>query len=61
MDQPEEKVSKRSVRYRIGSRTEHCGNCSMYAADGNRPMQGTCTLVRGVILPSMLCDKWEKK
>lgn len=61
MAQQNKKVSKVSVDYRLGSNKKCCGNCDMYTADSNRPTQGTCSLVRGVILPNMVCDEWDGK
>jgi len=51
-----EKLSKRdkTVNYRIGTKAEHCGNCSMYAAR-------RCDIVVGDIDPKGYCDRWEAK
>lgn len=48
------KIAKTSVNYRAGTQTKHCSNCAMYH-------NGECDLVRGIIRPEMVCDKWVKK
>ena len=34
---------------------QHCGNCVMFRADNS------CDLVKGLVLPGDVCDKWEAK
>jgi len=48
------KVSKESVNYRSADSSKHCGNCVMFS-------QGSCDLVKGVIKPADVCDRWEAK
>ncbi len=53
-----DKVSKDSVDYRLGTMREHCGICTMI-----RRARGSgyrCTLVEGVIRPTMTCDEFRK-
>lgn len=49
-----DKLSKASVHYRIGTHAKRCGNCSMYRDQ-------SCTLVKGIIDPSYVCDRWDRK
>lgn len=56
-----EKVSKESVNYRQATARGHrCGTCSMFRPQPNSPNRG-CTLVRGTIRASDVCDRWEGK
>ncbi len=48
-------VSKEAVDYRLARGKRHCGNCVMFHANG------TCDLVKGLISPEDVCDKWEAK
>lgn len=45
------RVDKATVNYRPGSADRHCGNCAMYSDQ-------TCDLVRGLIDPDAVCDRW---
>lgn len=55
------KVAKPSVNYRPADEhsTKRCESCSMYRKGNGE--KGTCTLVRGAIDPSDVCDEWEPK
>ena len=51
-------LSKRQVAYRPASPLrlrERCGTCVMYRAGGS------CTLVKGLIQPMAVCDRWAPK
>jgi hypothetical protein len=48
-------LTKAQVNYRTGSTWQHCGNCTMF-----RSPHG-CTLVKGNIVASGVCDKWDGK
>lgn len=50
-----DKVTKDSVNYRPAAGGKFCGNCDMYHTDF---LAGKCDLVKGMIQPWMLCDKW---
>ncbi len=50
------KVTKSSVDYRTATGSRHCGSCAMF-----HPRSSECDLVRGVIRPEMVCDKWVKR
>ena len=50
-------VSQASVDYRAATDAEHrCGTCVMFRSDAI--MWGTCTLVKGRIHASAVCDRW---
>ena len=53
-------LTKAEGNYRRTKGPRQCGNCSMYRQTDHRDM-GRCTLVKGVILPEDVCDKWESK
>lgn len=47
---------KVSVDYRKATGARHCGSCAMYHERASE-----CDLVKGVIRPEMVCDRWVKK
>jgi hypothetical protein len=49
-----EKFTKAEVGYAHGTKAEHCGICTHYAAHG-------CELVEGRIFPAMWCRKFDKR
>lgn len=50
-------ISKAEAHYRKAvTEAKRCGTCVMF-----RPASSTCTLVRGPIRASDLCDEWQKK
>lgn len=54
------KVTKQSVNYRPSDIPgKRCGTCSMLTLISKN--RGECSLVTGVIMPGMVCDKWERK
>ena len=54
------KVSKQSVNYRPSTvQVKRCGTCSMFSPVSKS--KGECSLVVGVIMPGMVCDKWQEK
>jgi len=48
-------VSKEAVNYGPGTPFRNCGNCVMYHPDHS------CDLVKGMIMPGDVCDRWEGK
>ncbi len=56
----EDKVSKDSVDYRLGTDREHCGICTMFRRNYRGGIY-RCTLVAGVIQAEMTCDEFRKK
>lgn len=50
-----EKQTKEEVNYRTGSATKQCRMCTMF----RRPY--SCTDVKGTILPSGVCDIFDRK
>ncbi len=60
MSADEGKVSKQSVSYRPSTIPgKRCGTCNMFSPISKN--RGECSLVTGVIMPGMVCDKWEQK
>lgn len=48
------KETKAEVGYARGTKVEHCGICTHYAAHG-------CELVEGRIFPAMWCRRYEAR
>lgn len=48
------KESKAEVGYTRGTKAEHCGACTHYAAH-------ECSLVEGKIFPAMWCRRYEAR
>jgi hypothetical protein len=55
------KVSKDSVDYRLGTKREHCGICTMIRKGPDTTGYDHCTLVAGIIHPDMTCDEFKPK
>ncbi len=53
------KVSKESVNYRPADSSRHCGNCVMIRLNAPDFESHSCTLVKGLIEPEDVCDRWE--
>jgi hypothetical protein len=49
-----EKMSKENAAYQQGAPFENCGKCNYYSA-------GHCKIVRGYIVPSMVCKYFSEK
>lgn len=59
--QPQEGVvkptlTKSSVNFRTGTDRRQCATCVMF-----HPRSHSCDLVKGMIRPDAVCDRWEKK
>lgn len=51
------KITKESVNYRVADNASQCcGTCRMFDYSNNN-----CTLVRGTIFRTDVCDRWEKR
>jgi SPP1 gp7 family putative phage head morphogenesis protein len=52
-------LTKEQANYRVSDDGEHCGNCSMIRVRPPDFESYSCTLVKGLIDPSFVCDHWE--
>lgn len=50
--------TKAQVNYREGTKAKHCGNCTMIRLNPPDFGSHSCTLVKGLIEPDMVCDEW---